>query len=263
MTIEPHVDPCPSGCASALSASRRGIICVPGGLVVCRDCGAEVRAERSPIDKRQAPRPLEPIEPHAPRSRIHRQRRVAPAPKLEHRRIRAYVAEVLWWDAALAKAERAQRGDRSPLWGMLQTLQLGVLGTGCKGTKGIGRNSTPDLIATDVDPLATARFQSLRGDELKTTTIVALDGMGDQEASRELGGPGTAPYLVGLSARVAFTFASDERRDHWRRLRDVWTFQFAERDGLGAIASAAEFGSELLAAAAVAWFGKHTVCADP
>lgn len=160
------------------------------------------------------------------------------------RRVRDYVANVLAWDAATARVERSARGDRSPLAGLLATLELEIVGTGCKGTHGVGRAPHDDPDPTHVDPIASARYRSLRGEALLATDAVIADGQGDQIIEIALG---PTQVECSLAQRVALRIASlDEIL--------AWNVKFAERDSKPALRAMEADGRSALVVGAEAWW---------
>jgi hypothetical protein len=160
---------------------------------------------------------------------------------IEQRLINAYVHEVLSFDAEVSSIERESGG--SPLAGVIAQLELGVLGNGCRGTKGVGhrREEREDRC---VNPAFGAKYRALRGDALRATDAIMDDGQGFQIVwvpfDRKL-------VECDLPERIAFRTASEHEMDKWRR--KIWI-----GDAKPAIAEAARIGNELLQAGAAAWW---------
>ena len=162
------------------------------------------------------------------------------------RKVRSYVSNVLEWDAAVARIEASQRGAASATFAVLETLRLGVVGTGNRGTKGTGRVSVDhDLCATRVDPVAAARYRALRGDALRVTDAVLSDGQGDVLVEVEIAHGCTVP--CNLAQRVARVMSP----------MDVvlrWHAKLMERDAKPALAAAEKVGENFLVLAADSWW---------
>ena len=160
---------------------------------------------------------------------------------------RAYVADALAWDRSVAKLERAVYGERSPLQAILDTIQLGVLGTGCRGTRGVGRaRAQVDNLeaAAQADPVGTARYQRLRGADLATTDAVLADGRGDVVVELAVG---LRTVEASLPARVGLVLARP-------KLQLAWLKKIAEGDSRPALVGAEDLATAALVAAATAWW---------
>jgi hypothetical protein len=212
--------------------------------IVCATCGAELTC---PPDH---PRPEAAVD--VPRTRRERTR--SDAPKDTPHAIRRYIDDVLRWDLALSKIEQRERGTASPIYGMLEAARISIPGTigmhgsGCSGTKGVGRKPSDDAHSVlRLDPLSTARYRSLRGDALATTDAVIADGAGDQLVQLHLAGEKRNPYQCTLAQRVALISAPSEMRAEWQR-------RIVRGDSLPALAAMEENGSRSLVTASVAWW---------
>lgn len=161
---------------------------------------------------------------------------------IEERLVRAYVYEILTFDAEVATIVRESGG--SPLAGVIQQLELGVLGNGCRGTKGVGHGPRNDREDRCVNPAHGAKYRALRGDALRATDAIMDDGQGFQIV--------WVPFdriLVecDLPERIAFRTVSEHEMDKWRR-------KIFLRDQKPAIAEAARIGNALLQVGAAAWW---------
>jgi hypothetical protein len=159
------------------------------------------------------------------------------AERLVHR----YVHEILTFDTEVASIDRESGG--SPLAAVIQQLELGVLGNGCRGTKGVG-GAPREREERCVNPAYGAKYRALRGDALRATDAIMDDGQGFQIV--------LVPFeskLVpcDLPERIAFRLASEHEMDKWRR-------KVFLGDSKPAIAEAARIGAELLQIGATAWW---------
>ena len=165
----------------------------------------------------------------------------------DRRDAQLYVADVLAWDRSVAKLERAVFGQRSNLQSILDVIQLGVVGTGCRGSKGVGRarHEVDNLeAAAQADPIGTARYQRLRGADLACTDAVLADGRGDVVVEVTFG---RRVVEVSFPARIGFLLTSRKQLLKWHR-------KIAEGDSRPALDGADEEGTRALIAAAKAWW---------
>jgi hypothetical protein len=205
----------------------------PGGVVTCPACGGELHDTRAvPLRTRHAPT-------------LARERWVTRAAAAPDRLVRAFVTELLLWDRAVASVERAARGGASPLAGCLQAAELGVLGTGCRGTKGVGHAPTPEPSSLPVDPRASARYQGLPRPDRETADAVVSDGQGDALVRVPFG---ARTLECTLAQRLGLRLA-----DTAQQLR--WHTHLVAGDSPPALAGAERLGQERLERAARAWLG--------
>lgn len=164
--------------------------------------------------------------------------------RVTDRVVRNFVHDLLSWDAACAQIDRVALGSRSSIVSVLTTLELQVVGTGCSGTKGVGKAPADDREARRADPVATARYQALRGEDLRTADAVIADGRGFELVEMTFG---TRQIALGLEQRVGFRLAKPE-------LHDRWVAKIVARDSRPALDGSERLGAERLEVAARAWF---------
>lgn len=163
--------------------------------------------------------------------------------------VHRYVYEVLAWDAAVSRVERAARGGGSSLRGVLTCLELGIVGNGNRGTKGVGHAPQPDD-ATNVSPVATGRYRELRGLALRVTDAIISDGQGEQMVEKQFG---PRIHQCTLAQRVALVLETQKTIVTWR-------VKLASRDSQPALAASELSGSKLLSLGAEAWHASLSAC---
>ncbi len=224
---------CP-GCAA--SAARTGPL-TP--LVTC-SCGAEyVYAPR------EHPRASAPVlAPSPPPAR-------ARGEPLEHRLVRAFVSECLRYGASVCRVERQAQHDpqslgaRSALGPVLDTLATGILGSGCRGTRGVGRPPLADGVPATVDPLLAARYHALADDDRAVADGLVADGLGDTLAPVDCGR--RDPVECTLAERLGLRLVDAAQAGRWLR-------KMVSGDSRPALTGARTEGERRLADAARAWF---------
>jgi len=213
---------CP-GCVVALAVARA----LPGREITCRECPARFLARHASL-------------PAAPRARGPRR-----APRGDDgQRLRAFALDVLGWHRTVERAERAAHGEASPLLGVLRVLELGVLGTGCRGTKGVGGRPASAADVPGADPIGAARYRALGRAHQATVDAIIADGHGDALVDVPFG---AVVVRLDLEQRVGLRLAS---------ARDVtrWTGKITSGDSRPARAGMADVGGPALRAAAAAWW---------
>jgi hypothetical protein len=179
--------------------------------------------------------------------RTDRPARTVRPPPAEHHRVGSFVLQVLQWNASVLRVERAAFGDRSSNWAMVQRFaELGVLGHGCAGTRGVGRAPSHEADTRNADPVLTARYQSLRGADLRTADAVIADGQGEILVPVACG---ARTVECTLAERVGFLLAAQRQAIRWHA-------KIASGDARPALAGAREYGEALLTASAKAWFSQ-------
>ena len=223
-------DDCPT-CAALV------VTLTPGTTVTCPACGGELQ--------RQHPRRSDTRA---------RGKRSPPPDATPDRLVRAFVGELLSWDRAVASVEHAARGGASPLAGALQACELGVLGSGCRGTKGVGRAPSPEPSSLAVDPRLGARYQALPRPDRETAEAVMTDGQGDALVQVPLGGSGRV-FECTLAQRVGLRLADTTQQIRWHT-------HLASGDSPPALEGAENLGRARLEQAARRWFeGAQSSCA--
>ena len=119
----------------------------------------------------------------------------------------------------------------------------GVLGTGNRGTKGVGRAEAPSLPRHVAAPRAWERVRALRGEARRVVDLVLARGVG--EVITELGGRARPEPL---EARLGLAWANATQRTAWER-HALAGDHAAPRDG------ARVLGEQLLEATARCWDG--------
>jgi len=167
------------------------------------------------------------------------------AAQVSDRTVRAFVYELLSWDSAVARIERIAIGSRSSIVSVITSLELEVIGTGCSGTKGVGKPPMDDREARRADPIATARYQALRGEDLRTADAVIADGRGFELVELTFG---ERRIALGFEQRIGFRLAKTEQHDRW-------VGKIVAKDSRPALDGSENLGKERLWSAARAWFG--------
>ncbi len=213
---------CP-GCVVALAVAKA----LPGREIPCRECPARYTA-----------RWAQPAAPRPPRGRR------PPPVGDDGRRLRAFVLDVLGWHRTVERAERGAHGEASPLLGVLRTLELGVLGTGCRGTKGVGGRPASAADVPGADPVGAARYRALSRPDQATVDAVIADGHGDRLVDVPFG---AVVVALTLEQRVGLRLAS-------ARAVTRWTGKITGGDTPPALVAMASVGTPALrAAAASGW----------
>lgn len=161
------------------------------------------------------------------------------------RLVRRLVTDLLTWSAAEQRAEREATHGASPLHGMLETLKFGVLGSGCRGTKGVGRAPVRETgVLASADPALATRYHALSAVVRATCDAIIGDGRGDQNVDVQLGGRRT--LTMSLRARIGWRLSSASQ------VR-AWMGKITTGHSPPAISGAERVGSEALIAAAEEW----------
>lgn len=155
------------------------------------------------------------------------------------------IREVLEWNRAVASVERIAHGSGSPLAGVLHSLRSGILGTGCRGTKGVGGAPPRDLDAQHVDPIAAARYRALRGVSLRFIDAVIVDGQGEALVAVPFA-EGRSPIECTLCQRLGLRLAPLADQADWYR-------RIYAKDSRPALAAAEDYAYPRLVAAAADW----------
>jgi hypothetical protein len=225
-----------------------------GAVRQCRYCGqwglsTHVCPPREPAFTR--PRATPPREPSSGGDILIRLRHALAAPPSDagpDRLVRTFVCDLLAWDAAVASSERAAFGvgGCSSAWaGVSHVARLGIVGSGCRGTKGAASGASEPDRTVVLDPAGTARYRALRGDALRTADAVIADGQGEESVAVAFG---RRQASCSLAQRVGLALAGDAQARQWRG-------KVAAGDGRGALRGAEVLGDALLLAAARAWWG--------
>jgi hypothetical protein len=155
---------------------------------------------------------------------------------------RAFVLGLLFWDGTVARVERAARGGISTLAPVLDAARLGVIGTGNRGTKGVGIAPVAERDTTVADPWGTARYQALGREHQRTADAVIEDAVGlvDAPVILEVG----LTLTLTLPQRIGLALAPLERVRRWAMrvlVRDAEPLRSGtDRIGRPAIRAAAE-----------------------
>lgn len=175
----------------------------------------------------------------------------APRPELQ---ITAMVRALLAWHVATVRAEGVTssgrfvvRAGESSAVGAMRSLETGIVGTGCSGTRGAwgGAPEEPREVAPVlVDPDAERRYAALHGEPFLTAGAILADAQGDRVASTEVG---ARVYELTLEQRVALRLASA------KTLRQ-WLSHVADRDSAPMLSGATELGARRLRECADAWW---------
>lgn len=162
----------------------------------------------------------------------------------------AFVSDLLSWDRQVYRAERSSGavGGWAPGWAAIATLaRLGIVGSGCRGTKGAASGSTPERQeARAPNPQAEARHRRLSPEARRTATAVTDDGQGEQlidvqEGARSVAAP--------LAARVGLALADARQAQRWRAC-------ISRGDAAPFLRAAAVAGAAALERAAREWWGE-------
>jgi hypothetical protein len=235
---------CP-GCLEALRLSRA----TGGTWWPCPVHGVELAGEPRP----PAP-PASVIGPSALPSAPSRPRALhwVPGPEVPTGRlVPAFVGELLRWDAGVASVERLAFGGASSNFLMLvRVAELGIVGSGNRGTKGVGGKPLEDdaeglEVVKLLDPVWAERYRALRGEDRRTADAVIADGQGEDLVEVQCGGRAVE---CDLAQRVALILAPAHQVERWRA-------KIAAGDSRPALRGAEDLGTELLEHAARAWFG--------
>ena len=190
---------CPQ-CPAVLATARDR----PGEVRRCA-CGAEYTATAPRV--RQAARAVVAWRP----ARVRQ-----PSPDVD-RAVRQFVADALAWDRSVQAVERAARGPRSATAALLDVGELGVLGSGCRGTKGVGRASVDEREVHAADPVGLARYLALPRELRVVVDAVCSDAQGLVQIEVALGPKGQRRLLLGLEERVALRLAAPAQAAEWDR----------------------------------------------
>ena len=157
--------------------------------------------------------------------------------------VRRFVRELLLWDLSVCRAESAAKGAVSSTAVVLEVLQMGVVGTGNTGTKGVGRAPREDREPPRTDSLGAAKYRLLSVATRETADAVLADGQGDCLVSMRFG---QRTYEVSFLARIGLRLALPAQRERWAA-------KIAAGDPKPAIAGAEVLALPLLEAAAKEW----------
>lgn len=161
-----------------------------------------------------------------------------------------YVGAVLRWHASVLRAERAA-GAGGSTW--LRNVLLAPdgthlwVGSGCRGTKGVGRAPDPaalEAFACPVDPDGQARYGRLARPARLTTDWVITDGQGDKVVEMRFG---RRTVKLSMPARYGLALAG-------RGQLLKWLQKLAGGDAEPAIKGAEAKACPVLNAAAAAWY---------
>jgi hypothetical protein len=156
---------------------------------------------------------------------------------------RRFVRELLLWDLSVARAETAAKGSVSSTAVVLEVLQVGVIGTGCAGTKGVGRAPREDREPPRTDSLGAAKYRLLSVATREVADAVLADGQGDVLVSLRFG---QRVYEVTFPARIRLRLALPAQRERWAA-------KIAQGDPRPAIAGAEALALPRLESAAREW----------
>ena len=194
----------PERCPECLPAATRAAhACAP---VACDGCGAIWEPEPA-------------SEAYRPRSAPARRR---PASRAPVDRVRLLVADLLAWHLACAQQERTAGGgyapiaQGSPTASVLRVLESGIVGDGCRGTKGTWRGNAPEparIRALNLDARTGERYARL-GTLREVADAVIADGHGDQLAAVEVWRE--RALTLSLPQRIGWALATEKQRAQWR-----------------------------------------------
>jgi hypothetical protein len=186
------------------------------------------------------PAPL-PRPPRAPRPEG------APAPQRpgpEATLVPRFVAQLLSWNASVELVERAAKGVASSTLTAIESARIGIVGSGCTGSKGAGRRASPEVREVrSADPVGTARYQQLAREHRATADAVISDGQGYQEVEMAFK---RRSYRLTLEHRVGFRLAA-------ARVVEDWTTHLVNGDSRPALVGMLELGDAALKGVARAW----------
>jgi hypothetical protein len=225
--------PAPARCPGCLEAAER--VAHSGAPDLCAACGHSWLPDG------------EVLVPRVRRTRVPSEPKPAPAERRVD--VGAFVGALLRWQSKVARVERLAFGDASAnTLSVMRALEIGVTGSGNRGTKGVGYAPGPDrddLDARAVDPIDAARYRALGRLHQGTADAVIDDGQGDHDAEIELD----------VGVRVTLSLA---QRVGWRitapAQRTKWLAKIVARDARPALNGMTEAGDAALCAAAAAWF---------
>lgn len=159
------------------------------------------------------------------------------------RTVRQFVHEVLSWDASVARVESAAHRGASNILGVLDALQYEFVGTGNRGTKGVGKAPRHEHETRPADPELSARYKAIGRTHQTVVDAIVADGQGDQRIKIDVAGE---RVMLSLSQRIGYRLASRAQRSAWER-------KVLSRDSAPALAGMEHAGDALLLAAATAW----------
>lgn len=201
----------------------------------CETCGAEYLYRAPTRERVRAPRPIG----------------IGPRPEVQ---VTAFVRDLLALHLAQVRSESTtssgkfvvQRGESSTA-SILRMAESGIVGNGCKGTKGTwaGAPQEPrEVDAVPVDAASERRFAQLGGPSRETALAILADGQGDRVASETVAGK---THELTLEQRLGLRLADEITQRRW--LKHV-----RHRDTGPMLAGSAELGATRLRAAAGAWW---------
>lgn len=216
--------------------------------VACEACGSVWTPDPEPTHEAPKVARARQLEPRAPRPK----RRVGLTSRRvweREDRVPDCVADLLRLEAAEASASSARVVGSSILGVQLEAMRgLGILGSGCKGTKGIGHAPRPEPRLLAAQPELVARFDALTGQDRAVAEAIRVDGAGIAHVAMVVPGhPTRKPIEMDLSQRVAFRCAPD------KRVR-AWWGKIAEGDSGPALEGSKQWGEQALRELAGAWF---------
>lgn len=236
---------CP-GCLQAMRLSRA----TGGTFWPCPVHDHELAAE--PV--RETPRvlsvPVPPVPQPAPAAHSPRKRKPhSNDPDAQRKLVRRFVYEVLEWSLSIARVESAVAKGRSNIASVLEALELQILGTGCRGTKGVGAAPREERAVRAHDPERDEQYRRLPREHQVIADAVIADGQGDQDAPLDV----DCVHLekTTLAQRIGYRMAPADQRAKWERKVIV-------RDAAPSLAGMSDLGERLLIEAARAWLDAKT-----
>lgn len=217
---------------------QRAMLADPAGATpqTCAVCGAEYLYRAAKRERLRAPRPIG-IDPR------------------EEVRVTTFVRELLALHLALARAESTTasgkfvvaRGESSTA-SILRCAESGIVGNGCRGTKGTwaGAPQEPrELPAMPVDAASERRYRTLSGIARETAKAILEDAQGDRVAPVDVAG---RTHALTLEQRLGLRLADTLTTRRWLK-------HAGNRDTGPMLLGSAELGAKRLREAAEAWWG--------
>lgn len=169
-------------------------------------------------------------------------------------RVSAFVRDLLALHVATVRAEGTTTSGRfvvrlgeSSTAGAMRAIETGIVGTGCKGTRGAwggGPQEPRELPPVLVDAASERRYTALRGEARETAEAIVADAQGDRVAPLDVGGK---MHELTLDQRVALRVVDPLTMRRWLKHARV-------RDTGPMLLGSAELGARRLREAAESWW---------
>lgn len=156
---------------------------------------------------------------------------------------RRFVAEVRWRAESIALVESRAKGAQSPTAHVIEVLTTGITGTGCKGTKGVGRPPEHDPEPSALPEAIRQRYARLSPEARRIADLCASDPGMDVVTTVMHGKRETR---LTFEARIGFALADKKQRERWER-------KIALGDASPAITGSEAVGVEAVEMVAVEW----------